>query len=199
MSERERRLSKYLRAQDNAGAKPTRYHHVPGVASIAYTPSADVHFLDKEGISVLVAGKVSKWPGFDAVAIAQSRFVSGMEDDGLHLDEATWLHGFYHAFVESSADFEVVLNRTLEAIAVVEGSFSFIICDTAHGRVLAGRSQDGAVPLCWGATPDGLLAFASNNAFLEGCEPSSCDFPGGCMYSSGGGDDGKEEIKLLKG
>ena len=166
MSERERRLSKYLRAQDNAGAKPTRYHHVPGVASIAYTPSADVHFLDKEGISVLVAGKVSKWPGFDAVAIAQSRFVSGMEDDGLHLDEATWLHGFYHAFVESSADFEVVLNRTLEAIAVVEGSFSFIICDTAHGRVLAGRSQDGAVPLCWGATPDGLLAFASNNAFL---------------------------------
>ena len=49
-------------------------------------------------------------------------------------------------------DNDQVLQRALDCLSSIKGSFAFIIYDSVHHRVLAARDSGGAQPMYWGAT-----------------------------------------------
>ncbi|KAG4129064.1 hypothetical protein ERO13_D09G054400v2 [Gossypium hirsutum] len=65
------------------------------------------------------------------------------------------------------------------------GSFAFIVFDKSTSTLFVASDQFGKVPLYWGITADGYVAFADNAELLKGaCGKSLASFPQGCFYST---------------
>ncbi|XVE81546.1 hypothetical protein DITRI_Ditri15bG0073500 [Diplodiscus trichospermus] len=69
------------------------------------------------------------------------------------------------------------------------GSFAFIVFDKSTSTLFVASDQFGKVPLYWGITADGYVAFADNAELLKGaCGKSLASFPQGCFFSTAVGE-----------
>ncbi|KAK7332294.1 hypothetical protein VNO80_29044 [Phaseolus coccineus] len=67
----------------------------------------------------------------------------------------------------------------------LSGSFAFIVFDKSTSTLFVASDQAGKVPLYWGITADGYVAFADDADLLKGsCGKSLASFPEGCFYST---------------
>ncbi|KAH7857776.1 hypothetical protein Vadar_016361 [Vaccinium darrowii] len=65
------------------------------------------------------------------------------------------------------------------------GSFAFVVFDKSTSTLFVAADQFGKVPLYWGITADGCVAFADDADLLKGaCGKSLASFPEGCFYST---------------
>ncbi|KAI3936356.1 hypothetical protein MKW92_036285 [Papaver armeniacum] len=65
------------------------------------------------------------------------------------------------------------------------GSFAFVVFDKSTSTLFVASDQYGKVPLYWGITADGCVAFANDVDLLKGaCGKSLASFPQGCFYST---------------
>eukprot|EP00798_Chlamydomonas_sp_ICE-L_P007427 gene7427-560_t len=102
-------------------------------------------------------------------------------------DDAHFLLDFYETFSSRDSaihDNEEILQRALDCLASIKGSFSFVIDDEVHHRVLAARDSQGSQPLYWGATESGQLLFGTELGDLEASNPTATAFPQGSLFSS---------------
>ncbi|KAH9312603.1 hypothetical protein KI387_027638, partial [Taxus chinensis] len=75
-----------------------------------------------------------------------------------------------------------------KVVAHLEGQFTFIIFDRSSQTVFVATDSDGKVPLYWGITADGCLAFSDTaEALKAACGKSLASFPQGCLFSSNSG------------
>ncbi|XP_060217671.1 stem-specific protein TSJT1 [Lycium barbarum] len=71
----------------------------------------------------------------------------------------------------------------------LEGNFAFIVFDKSTSTMFVATDQVGKVPLYWGITADGYVAFADDADLLKGaCGKSLASFPQGCFYSTAVGE-----------
>ncbi|XP_017975287.1 PREDICTED: stem-specific protein TSJT1 isoform X2 [Theobroma cacao] len=67
----------------------------------------------------------------------------------------------------------------------LSGSFAFVVFDKSTSTLFVASDQFGKVPLYWGITADGYVAFANNAELLKGaCGKSLASFPQGCFFST---------------
>ncbi|PKI64920.1 stem-specific protein TSJT1-like [Punica granatum] len=67
----------------------------------------------------------------------------------------------------------------------LSGNFAFIVYDKSTSTLFAASDQFGKVPLYWGITADGYVAFADDAELLKGaCGKSLASFPQGCFFST---------------
>ncbi len=67
----------------------------------------------------------------------------------------------------------------------LSGNFAFIVFDKATSTLFVASDQFGKVPLFWGITADGYVAFADDAGLLKGaCGKSLASFPQGCFFST---------------
>ncbi|KAJ1405612.1 Nucleophile aminohydrolase, N-terminal [Sesbania bispinosa] len=67
----------------------------------------------------------------------------------------------------------------------LSGSFAFIVFDKSTSTLFVASDQFGKVPLFWGITAEGYVAFADDAELLKGaCGKSLASFPQGCFYST---------------
>lgn len=67
----------------------------------------------------------------------------------------------------------------------LSGSFAFIVFDKSTSTLFVASDQFGKVPLYWGITADGHVAFADDANLLKGaCGKSLASFPQGCFFST---------------
>jgi len=67
----------------------------------------------------------------------------------------------------------------------LSGSYAFVLFDKSTSSLLVASDPDGKVPLYWGITADGCVAFCDNLDLLKGsCGKSLAPFPQGCFYSN---------------
>ncbi|XP_058083186.1 stem-specific protein TSJT1 [Magnolia sinica] len=65
------------------------------------------------------------------------------------------------------------------------GNFAFVVFDNSTSTLFVATDQHGKVPLFWGITADGLVAFADDAELLKGaCGKSLAPFPQGCFFLS---------------
>ncbi|XP_043713063.1 stem-specific protein TSJT1-like [Telopea speciosissima] len=70
----------------------------------------------------------------------------------------------------------------------LEGNFAFILFDKCTSTLFVASDQFGKVPLFWGITADGYVAFADDADLLKGaCGKSLASFPQGCFFSTAAG------------
>ena len=70
-------------------------------------------------------------------------------------------------------------------LGLLDGNFSFVLFDGNTSTLLVASDQDGKVPLFWGITSDGYVAFADDLDLLKGsCGKSLAPFPAGCFFSN---------------
>ncbi|KAJ7980108.1 stem-specific protein TSJT1-like [Quillaja saponaria] len=71
----------------------------------------------------------------------------------------------------------------------LRGSFAFVVFDKSTSTLFVASDQDGKVPLYWGITADGYVAFADDAELLKGaCGKSLASFPQGCFFSTAVGE-----------
>ncbi|KAK2990507.1 hypothetical protein RJ640_019787, partial [Escallonia rubra] len=71
----------------------------------------------------------------------------------------------------------------------LHGKFAFIVFDQATSTLFVASDQHGRVPLYWGITADGFVAFSDNWELLKGaCGKSLASFPQGCFFSTAVGE-----------
>ncbi|XP_051128080.1 stem-specific protein TSJT1-like [Andrographis paniculata] len=71
----------------------------------------------------------------------------------------------------------------------LEGNFAFIVFDKTTSNLFVATDQYAKVPLYWGITADGYVAFANDADLLKGaCGKSLASFPQGCFYSTTSGE-----------
>ncbi|CAK9137182.1 unnamed protein product [Ilex paraguariensis] len=71
----------------------------------------------------------------------------------------------------------------------LEGNFAFVVFDKSTSTLFVATDQFGKVPLYWGITADGYVAFADDADLLKGaCGKSLASFPQGCFYSTAVGE-----------
>ncbi|XP_022874740.1 stem-specific protein TSJT1-like [Olea europaea var. sylvestris] len=71
----------------------------------------------------------------------------------------------------------------------LEGSFAFMVFDKSTSTLFVATDQFGKVPLYWGITADGYVAFADDADLLKGaCGKSLASFPQGCFFSTSDGE-----------
>ncbi|XP_021891850.1 stem-specific protein TSJT1 [Carica papaya] len=71
----------------------------------------------------------------------------------------------------------------------LNGSFAFIVFDKSISTLFVASDQFGKVPLYWGITADGYVAFANDSELLRGaCGKSLASFPQGCFFSTAVGE-----------
>lgn len=74
-------------------------------------------------------------------------------------------------------------------IGHLNGDFAFIVFDRSTSTVFVASDQVGKVPLYWGITADGYVAFADDAELLRGaCGKSLASFPQGCFFSTAVGE-----------
>ncbi|CAK9162349.1 unnamed protein product [Ilex paraguariensis] len=67
----------------------------------------------------------------------------------------------------------------------LEGNFAFVVFDKSTSTLFVATDQFGKVPLYWGITADGYVAFADDADLLKGaCGKSLASFPQGCFFST---------------
>ncbi|OWM74212.1 hypothetical protein CDL15_Pgr008525 [Punica granatum] len=70
-------------------------------------------------------------------------------------------------------------------VAHLSGNFAFIVFDKSTSTLFVASDQYGKVPLYWGITADGYVAFANDAELLKGaCGKSLASFPQGCFFST---------------
>ncbi|KAF3793057.1 Stem-specific protein [Nymphaea thermarum] len=70
-------------------------------------------------------------------------------------------------------------------VSHLSGDFAFVVFDDSASAVFVASDQSGKVPLYWGITSDGYLAFADELELLRGsCGKSIASFPEGCFFST---------------
>ncbi|GBG73214.1 hypothetical protein CBR_g12931 [Chara braunii] len=74
-----------------------------------------------------------------------------------------------------------------QAVGHLKGGFAFITFDNSSKTIFVASDSEGRVPLWWGTTSDGSLAFADDPELLSGCGKSMAPFPPGCFFTSMGG------------
>ncbi|KAL6762685.1 aluminum induced protein-domain-containing protein [Haematococcus lacustris] len=193
LAERERleRACLALLQSSQISCKPkVRQLLTPGKGcGFSYEHSPFCNYASKDGVHLLMAGEVSKWPGgLDAVSASHNAFLQNRTP--AEADDAHWLLDFYNTFTDPDLDQEEglrgesLMNQALECLSHIKGSFAFVIYDSMRHRVLAGRDRDGSQPLFWGATGDGQLVFGAEPEDLAACNPSATLFPAGCLFTS---------------
>ncbi|GAB2294892.1 hypothetical protein Dimus_029084 [Dionaea muscipula] len=71
----------------------------------------------------------------------------------------------------------------------LDGNFTFIVYDKSTSTLFVASDQYGKVPLYWGITGDGYVAFADDAELLKGsCGKSLASFPQGCFFSTAVGE-----------
>ncbi|KAI7982404.1 putative asparagine synthetase [glutamine-hydrolyzing] [Camellia lanceoleosa] len=76
-----------------------------------------------------------------------------------------------------------------QVVGHLVGNFAFIVFDKSMFTIFVASDQSGKVPLYWGITADGFLAFADDAELLKGaCGKSLASFPQGCFYSTAVGE-----------
>ncbi|KAK6937510.1 protein of unknown function DUF3700 [Dillenia turbinata] len=74
-------------------------------------------------------------------------------------------------------------------VAHLEGNFSFVVFDKSTSTLFVASDETGKVPLSWGITADGYVAFANDADLLKGaCGKSLASFPQGCFFSTAVGE-----------
>ncbi|KAK6940839.1 protein of unknown function DUF3700 [Dillenia turbinata] len=74
-------------------------------------------------------------------------------------------------------------------VAHLEGKFSFVVFDKSTSTLFVASDENGKVPLYWGITADGYVAFADDADLLKGaCGKSLASFPQGCFFSTAVGE-----------
>jgi asparagine synthetase B (glutamine-hydrolysing) len=69
------------------------------------------------------------------------------------------------------------------------GNFAFVVFDKSTSTLFVATDQHGKVPLYWGITADGCVAFANDADLLKGaCGKSLASFPEGCFFSTAVGE-----------
>jgi asparagine synthetase B (glutamine-hydrolysing) len=67
----------------------------------------------------------------------------------------------------------------------LDGNFAFIVFDKSTSTLFVATDQFAKVPLYWGITADGCVAFADDvNLLKAACGKSLASFPQGCFYST---------------
>ncbi|KAL7144653.1 hypothetical protein ABFS83_07G027100 [Erythranthe nasuta] len=67
----------------------------------------------------------------------------------------------------------------------LQGNFAFIVFDKTTSTLFVATDQQAKVPLYWGITADGCVAFANDADLLKGaCGKSLASFPQGCFFST---------------
>ena len=70
-------------------------------------------------------------------------------------------------------------------LSQLTGSYAFVLFDKSTSSLLVASDPEGKVPLYWGVTADGCVAFSDNIDLLKGsCGKSLAPFPQGCFYSN---------------
>ncbi|CAA7405969.1 unnamed protein product [Spirodela intermedia] len=70
-------------------------------------------------------------------------------------------------------------------VGLLSGSFAFLVFDGSTSSLFAASDPEGKVPLYWGTTADGCVAFCDDVDLLKGsCGKSLAPFPRGCFYST---------------
>ncbi|XP_057771796.1 stem-specific protein TSJT1 [Salvia miltiorrhiza] len=71
----------------------------------------------------------------------------------------------------------------------LEGNFAFIVFDKSTSTLFVATDPNAKVPLYWGITADGYVAFADDANLLKGaCGKSLASFPQGCFFSTAVGE-----------
>ncbi|XP_062177181.1 stem-specific protein TSJT1 [Alnus glutinosa] len=67
----------------------------------------------------------------------------------------------------------------------LSGNFAFVVFDKSTSTLFVASDQYGKVPLYWGITADGYVAFADDADLLKcACGKSLASFPQGCFFST---------------
>ncbi|KAH7430343.1 hypothetical protein KP509_09G094600 [Ceratopteris richardii] len=75
-----------------------------------------------------------------------------------------------------------------QVVGDLSGRFAFVLFDNHSKKIFVGKDMAGKVPLFWGTTSDGLVAFSDDESLLRRtCGNGTSAFPQGCYFSS---DDG---------
>eukprot|EP00249_Psilotum_nudum_P012915 c24046_g1_i1 orf=247-924(-) len=76
-----------------------------------------------------------------------------------------------------------------QVVADFGGQFAFILFDNQTRTIFVAVDSEGEVPLFWGTTSDGWLAFSDDEEIIvDGCgKLSLAPFPQGCYFTSKGG------------
>ncbi|MCO5591801.1 hypothetical protein L7F22_045793 [Adiantum nelumboides] len=75
-----------------------------------------------------------------------------------------------------------------QVVGDLSGHFAFILFDNHTKKVFIAKDMFGRVPMFWGTTSDGFVAFADDEDLIrQACRNSTAIFPQGCYFSS---DDG---------
>ncbi|KAK6260114.1 protein of unknown function DUF3700 - like 1 [Theobroma cacao] len=70
-------------------------------------------------------------------------------------------------------------------ISHLAGNFAFVVFDKTTSTLFAASDRSGRVPLYWGVTADGFVAFSDDAEMLKGaCGMSLASFPKGCFFST---------------
>ncbi|KAG2622972.1 hypothetical protein PVAP13_3KG023700 [Panicum virgatum] len=70
-------------------------------------------------------------------------------------------------------------------LSQLTGSYAFVLFDKSTNSLLVASDPEGKVPLFWGITADGCVAFSDDIDMLKGsCGKSLAPFPQGCFYSN---------------
>jgi len=70
-------------------------------------------------------------------------------------------------------------------LSQLTGSYAFVLFDESTNSLLVASDPEGKVPLFWGITADGCVAFSDDIDMLKGsCGKSLAPFPQGCFYSN---------------
>jgi asparagine synthetase B (glutamine-hydrolysing) len=68
-------------------------------------------------------------------------------------------------------------------LSQLAGTYAFVLFDKATSSLLVASDPDGKVPLYWGITADGCVAFSDDIDMLKGsCGKSLAPFPQGTVY-----------------
>ncbi|XP_058077753.1 stem-specific protein TSJT1-like [Magnolia sinica] len=74
---------------------------------------------------------------------------------------------------------------TSHVVGHLDGPFAFVLFDLSTSTLFVASDQHGKVPLFWGITADGYVAFADSAELLKGaCGKSLAPFPQGCFFST---------------
>jgi len=70
-------------------------------------------------------------------------------------------------------------------LSQLAGTYAFVLFDKSTNSLLVASDPEGKVPLFWGITADGCVAFSDDIDMLKGsCGKSLAPFPQGCFYSN---------------
>lgn len=72
-----------------------------------------------------------------------------------------------------------------QVVGDLSGHFGFVLFDNHTKKIFVAADMFGKVPLFWGTTSDGLVAFSDDKELIEStCGKSNGAFPQGCYFSS---------------